>query len=137
MASVTWTGLTELIKALQELPDRLTEEAKAIVASAADDVQAAVTAEYHRVSGELRRGVKKIEQSAGRYGVAYQVRSTAYHAWMIENGTVARHTRKGVVRGIQPPQHIMIPAAVRRRVRMYRELKGMLLREGLIVSGDV
>ena len=133
MASVTWTGLQELMTALQNLPEHLTDEATTIVARAAEEVETTVTEAY---VGSLKRGVKRTEKAIGRYGVAYQVRSMSPLAWMYENGTVARHTRTGISRGAAPPKHIMIPAAERRRAQMYRELKSLLVREGLLVSGD-
>jgi hypothetical protein len=133
MARVTWTGLDELMTALKNLPEHLAEEATTIVASAAQDVEATTEAAY---VGSLQRGVKITEKAIGRYGVAYQVRSMSWLAWIYENGSVARHTVNGVSRGAMPPKHVLIPAAERRRPQMYRELKDMLVREGLVVSGD-
>jgi hypothetical protein len=80
--------------------------------------------------------LKKIEQASGRYGVAVQIRNTSPHAWMVENGTDARHTSRGFSRGRMPPFHVMIPTAARVRAQMYRDLSAMLVREGLLVTGD-
>jgi hypothetical protein len=136
MATVNTTGLAELREQLRNLPAHLTEEAGAIVNRAADDVEAQIKADYHTRSGAMVRGVKKKKKSIGQFGVMVQVSSTAYHAWMVENGTAARHTAKGVPRGAAEPKHVVIPAAERRRPQMYDELKAMIAKEGLTVTGN-
>jgi len=144
MASVTWTGLDELEQALRTLPDRLTGEAQGIVRAAADEALATIASDYagHVISGNLQRGLKRQEQSAGRYGVAYRIVSASPHAWWFEHGTMARHTAKGASRGAmwggpRPAGHVVVPTAIRVRTQMNRHLVAMLEREGLLVTGSV
>jgi hypothetical protein len=138
MAGVTWTGLDALRTALQNLPDHLAQEAGTIVRQAAEDARATMATAYetHQVTGNLARGLKRMEQASGRYGVAVQIRNTSPHAWMVENGTDARHTSRGFNRGRMPPFHVMVPTAQRARAQMYRDLKAMLVDQGLLVTGD-
>jgi hypothetical protein len=56
---------------------------------------------------------------------------------MFENGTMVRHTRIGANRGAMPPGHVFVPTAIRHRAAMYRNLRDMLEREGLLVTGNV
>jgi hypothetical protein len=139
MASVTMTGLDELLTQLRTLPEHLAGQAQTIVTTAAEDARTTMAADYakHQVTGNLSRGLKKRDKAGGRYGVVIEVVNTSPHAWMVENGSDARHTSRGFNRGRMPPLHIMLPTAIRRRAQMYRELKAMLVDEGLTVSGDV
>lgn len=137
MAEVIWSGVDELLEQLRDLPDHLAAEAGSIVQGAADNAMSAMAAAYaqHVVSGKLERSLKKTEQAIGRYGVAYQVKNTAPHAWMYENGTIARHNKKGANRGAAPPRHAFVPNAERSRAAMYQQLRAMLEREGFTVTG--
>jgi hypothetical protein len=136
MASVDIIGLQELQLALLALPDHLAELAGHIVQDEAEQARAAIVAEYeaHRKTGNLARGVKLIEQAAGRYGAAYQVRSTARHAWLYEHGSQARHSRTHPDLGAMPPNPVLIQTAVRRRKSMYQRLADMIAREGFEVT---
>jgi hypothetical protein len=57
------------------------------------------------------------------------------HAWMFENGTQARHTAIGANRGAMPPGHVFIRIAIIKRKQMYAQLRGLLERHGLKVTG--
>ena len=135
MATVTWTGLEELLAAMQALPADLVDDATAIISGAADNALAEMDATYPTRSGNLRKGLKKEDKYIGRFGVAYVVRNSAKHAWIFENGTAARHTFAGAYRGIMPPGHVFVPIAERHRARMYGELRDMLVAHGLVVTG--
>jgi hypothetical protein len=144
MASVTWTGMDDLMTALRTLPEHLTDEAQGIVRAAADETLSTIASAYagHVISGNLQRGLKRQEQAAGRYGVAYRVVSASPHAWWFEHGTMARHTATGASRGAmwggpRPAGHVVVPTAVRVRTQMNRHLVNMLEREGLLVTGSV
>ncbi len=138
MAALLWGGLDDLRTALRNLPAHLAQEAATIVTRAAEEARATMAADYagHVVTGNLSRGLTQRAQSLGPYGVGVEVRNTSPHAWMVENGTEARHTSRGFNRGKMPPLHVMLPTAIRRRAQMYHELKDLLLREGLTVRGD-
>jgi hypothetical protein len=136
MAAVTWSGMDDLMTALRTLPERLAGEAQGIVKGAADDAQTAIAAGYPSRTGDLKRRLRLVTKATGPYGVGYQVRNTSPIAWIFESGSQARHTRLGANRGAMPPGHVFIPAVVRARTQMYRALKAMLEREGLLVSGD-
>ena len=135
MATVLWTGFDELREALRNLPDHLAAEGGAIVNAATDAFMAEVEAAYPvGPTGNLKRGLRKLQKSSGRYGVIYQVKNVAKHAWIFENGSQTRRSRSGNPSPM-PPGHIFVPAAIRHRARMYRNLANMLEREGLLVTG--
>jgi hypothetical protein len=140
-------GLDELALILMALPEHLVEQATAIVGRAADRMMAETAAGYPSGgTGNLRKGLTKTEEAVGRFGVAYQVKNKAPHAWWFEHGTQTRHTASGAKRGVMfgkqegltgprtPPGHVFIPTAARVRAAMYRELREMLVAEGLILS---
>jgi hypothetical protein len=89
-------------------------------------------------SSGIEKGVRVKRQSAGRYGAAALVQSTAPHAHLYEYGTEVRHTRTGAARGKMPPAgpNGMVPIVARRRRRMYDRLKGVLAKMGLEVRGE-
>ena len=136
MATVLWTGFDELIEQLRRLPEHLTAEGGAIVNAASDAFMADVEAAYPKRTGNLARGLRKLNKTSGRFGVVYQVKNVAKHAWLFENGSQTRRSRAGNPSPM-PPGHIFVPAAVRHRAQMYRNLAAMLEREGLLVTGSV
>lgn len=135
MSSV-FEGLDELRAELRALPDELSEEGGDIVVAATNDAADAVFNGYPEgPTGHLRGGVRfKVSRSKG--GASGEVKSTAQHAWMFENGTQARHTDLGANRGSMPARHVFIPAVMRVRRRMYEELKALVMRKGLEVTDD-
>jgi hypothetical protein len=134
MATVLWTGFDELVAQLRNLPEHLAGEAGVIVNAAADAFMADVEATYPKRTGNLARGLRKLQPAGGRFGVIYQVKNVAKHAWLFENGSQTRRSRSGNPSPM-PPGHIFVPAAIRHRGRMYRNLANMLEREGLLVTG--
>jgi hypothetical protein len=133
---LVWDGLAELRAQLRSLPRELAGEASDIVTGAADGAKSDIVAAYPERTGNLRDHVIVSKAPAGIYGAGAVVKSTAKHAWMFENGTQARHTALGANRGSMPPGHVFIPAVIRRRRAMYADLKALLVRHGLRVSGD-
>lgn len=134
-------GLEELKAALRSLPHDLSGEAGHIVEGATNSAEQRIKAEYsrHRVTGELADHVQaSITHTA--YGVEGTVKNTSKLAQIFERGTEARHyvTVRGNTHatGRMPPFHVFVPAIVRERRRMYQQLKEMLVRYGLLVSGD-
>jgi hypothetical protein len=132
-----WDGLAELRQALRDLPATLTGESSHIVLGAANGAAAQVKANYARVSGDLVDGVQVIEGNT-QFSAAARVVSKSKHAWIYENGTQVRHYL-GASRGAMPPAppgKAFIPVMITKRRRMYEDLKGVLVRNGLSVTGD-
>jgi hypothetical protein len=128
-------GIDELRAALRQLPEELTGEAAQIVEATTNGAIISVRDGYAVHSGNLRDHVSGSVERSG-YAVVGVVKNTAKHAWMYENGTQARHTATGANRGSMPPGHTFIPIVARARRRMYEQLKDLLRRNGLIVSGE-
>lgn len=133
-----WNGLDELRESLRHLPETLKAEAAHIVEGAANGAEVDMRAGYP--AGELRDGVRVTHFSGGKFSAGAIVKSTSKLAWLYENGSEARHyvTVRGNrhLTGKMPAKHVFIPAAMRARRRMYQQLKEMLQRQGLKVSGD-
>jgi hypothetical protein len=85
-------------------------------------------------TGNLARGVKVKVVSAGQFGAAARVASTAPHAYFYEHGTVKRQTSKGWNRGISGAHPTLIPIAIRRRHEMYRRLAELLEQRNITVT---
>lgn len=134
---ITFHGLEELRQALQDLPEHLAREAFGIVeeSTASAEAEAAQAYAAHRRSGKLGSKLKRKVTKDGA-SVVGTVRNSSPIAHIFENGSQARHTDIGANRGSMPPAHVFIPAMIRWRKRMYERLKDMMVREGLLVSGD-
>ena len=135
-AKVTWSGLDELREALRRLPTDMADDAGDIVLGAAEAAKTEIVAAYPRRTGNLKNHVYVRKSAAGPYGAGAIVTNTAPHAFIFENGTQARHTKIGANRGSMPPGHVFIPIVMRRRRTMYEQLKSLLVRHGLMVSGN-
>jgi hypothetical protein len=133
---VVWNGLAELREALRNLPEELTGEAGHIIEGAANAAAADVKAAYPVRTGNLRDHVFVSHQDKGRFSAGAVVKNTAKHAWLFENGTQARHNDLGANRGSMPPGHVFIPAMIKRRRIMYQQLRALLERHGLKVTGE-
>jgi Bacteriophage HK97-gp10, putative tail-component len=129
-------GLEELKRALRDLPESLAGEATGIVNASANAAAREIEQAYPRRTGNLRNHVSVSHQQGGRVSAAAIVKNTAKHAWIFENGTQARHTDLGANRGSMPPGHVFVPRVIRHRRQMYEALKELLVKHGLIVSGD-
>lgn len=129
-------GLDELREALRKLPAELTGEASHIVEGAANGAAAQIKAAYPRRTGNLVNGVSVETVSSGQFSAGAIVKNKAKHAYIFDNGTQARHDAIGANRGSMPPGHVFVPAVIRKRRQMYEQLKDLLVRNGLQVSGD-
>lgn len=133
-------GFAELREALRKLPAELKVEAQHIVEGAANGAAAQVKGNYARgKTGNLIDGVYVRHSEGSTFGAGAIVVSKAKHAWLYENGTQVRHTQTGANRGVMPaapPGRAFIPVMIRERRRMYEQLKGVLERNGLVVTGD-
>lgn len=131
-------GLEELRAELRRLPVDLTAEASHIVEATANAAAVEIRSGYaaHVVTGQLQGGVVVTHADAGKYSAGAIVKNTAPHAVIFEHGTRARHTDRGVNRGAMPAGNVFIPAIVKARRRMYEQLRALLERHGLIVTGE-
>lgn len=143
-ARFVWSGLEEFKAALRELPAHLAGEATHIVEGHANAAGVKLRTAYgqHRDSGDLQDHVVIERKTAGPFGVAYRVASTARHAWLFDNGSQARHWASGKSTGAmwgktpQPPTHVFVGTMIATRRSMYGALAELLTRNGLVVSGD-
>jgi hypothetical protein len=133
---VVWNGLAELREALRNLPADMTAEASHVVEGAANAAAADIKAGYPVRTGNLRDHVFVSHQDKGRFSAGAVVKNTAKHAALFEHGTQARHNSLGANRGSMPPGRVFIPAVIKRRRIMYQQLRALLERHGLKVSGD-
>ena len=138
---VTWSGLTELLDALQRLPDELKADARAIVERRATAAREAIVAAYPTYAERLRRSVQLRAMSApgDASAIAFQVRNTAPDATWFEWGTEVRHTvisPPGANRGAMPAGRVLVPIAIRERAAMVDELRALVLATGATLGGD-
>lgn len=137
-ASLRWDGLADLQRALRLLPSHLTEQATGIVVGNVERAVGTLRAAYPLgPTGNLRRRVLISKIESGPYGAGLMLKSAAPHARLFEYGTAARHTSLGWRRGKMPARPIFGRTAARARREMWRELAGMMRREGLIVTEHV
>lgn len=129
-------GLDELKAALRNLPEELTAEAGYIIEGAANAAAVDIKGAYPVRTGNLRNGVHVTHFSRGRFSAGAIVKNTAKHAHIFERGTQARHNAIGANRGSMPPGNVFIPRIIRARRRMWQQLKELLTRKGLLVTGE-
>jgi hypothetical protein len=138
-ANEGFSGMGNLIRSLQRLPEELKDEAEGIVNSTADLFKADLDAEYgkHVVTGNLV-GQTRADRSEP---LRVRVRNTARHAEMFERGTVQRFTaRTGANRGRMPVGNVFIPRAIRWRQTMVGRLRALLVKarvQGMTGSPEV
>lgn len=147
-ASLEIRGIAELKQALANLPVELKGESTQIVLDAAYAAADDIRNQYPvgpgnakgYTGGTLRKGVKVVVKEIGALAVAAQVRSTAFHAWLNEHGSVARHyvSKYGVrhATGAMPPRPVFIPTMIRHRRAMYAKLAALIQSKGLTVKVD-
>jgi hypothetical protein len=95
-------------------------------------------------AGELRDKLGQSVIAAGPYGVGIQIKNSSGWAWAWDYGTKLRHTtgkdRKGHSTGAEwgatTPPHTFGRIMPQARRWMWDQLKTMLERHGLLVSGD-
>jgi len=145
MASSTsegFTGMAALIRDLERMSTDVQEEAAGIVQATAQLMKADVERGYTKDEGDLQRGLVVEQMTRGQYArdaggtrnlhgtLRWKVRSKAPHAHLYEYGTAKRATSgTGANRGTMPAKPVFVPAAVRARQRMERELQGVVQRQ--------
>jgi hypothetical protein len=115
------------------------------VEAAANGAAAEIGAKYSVRTGHLRDGLQVRPSEVSHFGAGAILVNRAKHAWLYDNGSQARHyTTKsgarhdtGAMWGKTPPTHVFVRTIViRKRRQMYEQLKDLLTRNGLQVSGD-
>lgn len=127
-------GMEEFRQALRNLPPRLVDKASVIVTARAEFAASRIESGYPEVSGNLKSKMT-VRMEVSKSGVVARIRNTAKHAYIYENGTQVRQTKKGQNRGAMPPGHVFIPTAIRERKEMVDQLIAMVRDEGLVVTG--
>jgi hypothetical protein len=138
-ASVRWEGLDELRAQLRNLPAELTAEASHIVQGTANAAIVDMRAEYP--AGELRDKLYQSTVGRGVYGVGILIKNSSGWAWHWDHGTALRHRSKsggstGAEWGGKTPPHTFARNMAQKRRLMYDQLKALLERTGLRVSGE-
>lgn len=131
-----WSGLQELIAALRAMPVELRDEGGGIVDHRAELAYSSIYGGYPRGTGDLREHLSRETIATGPLGIAVRLKNSSPLAIIFEVGTQVRHTHKGWNRGVMPPGRVFVPALVEARRAMYGELKQLLERHGLKVTGD-
>jgi hypothetical protein len=129
-----WEGLEALQEALKALPAELTGEGRKIVEGNANGTAVAIRSAYPWHSGNLRTHVTLDITAEGPFGINATIKNTARHAWIFENGTQARYTKKGSPRGRMPAGKVFVPMMMRARQRLYGDLAALLERHGFKVT---
>jgi hypothetical protein len=126
-------GLDELRKALRDMPDELTNDAMAIVATAAEDTASEVRSVYP--AGPMREGVDVTDRSH-QYQAKFVVQSHTPQANWWEFGTQNRHTQQGWNRGAEPAHKDrgLIAIAKRHRATMHAALVALVRSAGFMVT---
>lgn len=135
--TLEFRGLKELRRDLKALPPMLKLDGGARVVAAANQAAADIRNQMpDHGTGNLKRGVGVRVQPAGStHGARMQVRNNAPHAWLYENGTKPRKTRKGAYRGVMTAFHVFIPVMQERRRVLEAELRDVIKQAGLEVRG--
>jgi len=126
-------GLDAFKARLRQLPEDLKAESRGIVAEHVDAAESTIRAGYsgHRRSGNLEKGLYSNAKET-KFGVTSTLRNRAPHAWLFEVGT--EMDRRGGT-GRMPAAKIFIPAVMKARRDMMRDLIDLVERHGLKVSG--
>jgi hypothetical protein len=124
-ASLTLSGMAEMVKALGRMPDGLQDKAAATVRQAAIETASELrTTLPQGETGNLRRGVRMRQRDP----LVWQVLSAAPHAFINEEGTKVRRTRKTRAnRGISPPSKVVAKVAASNRRQMNAALEQVLV----------
>lgn len=132
---IVFTGLVENYAELKKLPVALRDDAAPIVNSTADGAALEIVATYPKRTGNLARRVY-VKKRASEFAVTATVINPAPHAILFEYGTQARHNALGANRGSMPAGHVFVPVIVRRRSGMWERFKALLVKHGLVASGE-
>lgn len=138
---LVFEGLDELRAALRQLPAELTVEASRIVEGAANGAAAEMKSGYP--PGELRDGVTVTQFHQGLFSAGMILKNRSPLGFLWDNGSEARHYitvrgnrhATGKMWGRRPAPHTFVRAMSKARRLMWRQLKDLLTRRGLLVTG--
>ena len=138
-ASLSLSGLRELVKALDVLPQGLEDKAAQATREIAFETADVLRSELPKSDphplwsaggidrsyqgGNLRKRVRVKRQDTTRY----QVISGAPHAWINEYGTARRQNKKRANRGISPPSKVVGRVASQQRRKYNAALEQVLV----------
>lgn len=132
----TWSGLAELKAALRALPAELAGEGAHIVEARGNGAASTIKSGYPSRDGELRDKLT-VEHTRSRFGARSVVKNTSIYALPFDLGSqVNRVTAQGWNRGRMPANPIFSQTMRRERRGMWGDLKALLTRKGLLVTGD-
>jgi len=131
-----WIGITR--RQLEMMPKILAEDATRIAARGIAEAHSRVRIQYvlHRVTGNLLKGLSVKVVSSDPLKVAHKVSSNQFHAHLFEMGTAPRQNKRKANRGAAKPQNVIASIMPPIRAAFYRDIKAMMERYGLQVSGD-
>jgi hypothetical protein len=132
----TWKGFDELLDAFRTLPGDLTVEAGPPAVEQAKQAESEIRAAWdgHMLTGSMGAALRVVPVPAlGPLSTGARVIDASPNALWFEEGTAARHTRKGYNRGAMRPAHVFVPALQRARAAFYGDVATLLEAHGLEV----
>lgn len=129
-------GLEALKAELRSLPADLAGEGGHLVEARGNAAVVTIKAGYPVRTGDLRDHVE-VEHTQSAVGARSVIRNTSAHALEFEIGTQARHNSLGANRGSMPANPLFTQTIMRERRGMYDDLRDLLERHGLQVTGTV
>ena len=154
---LTWSGLKEFQAEFGKLPETLNAEAAPIIQAHARAAAATVQAAYpirttglhptkHRRKpwyppGSLKQRVFVTRLTNVPNNLGWVVKSADPIAWIYENGTETRQyltvNGKQKIVGKITGTHIFVKTMIPERRQMYQELKELIVRNGIVVTGEL
>ena len=132
-------GLAELKQALRDLPGQFNTEASKLALGAATGAAHDIRRGYPRTAESLAQAVTVTADHPSTFAAGATIKVRHPLAWIFESGTEDRRylTSSGKQHrtGRIKEGHFIVPVIMRARVRYYQQLREMLRRAGLIVSG--
>jgi len=135
-AQFVFHGAEEFRAMLREMGAAFADDAYTLAVTEIETAEANVKAAYAVADGDLVEGVTVIKKKT-RTGVSVTLKNKAHHAWLYDNGSVTRQNRRGANRGRMPAKHVFDREMVLARKRFVENIKAMMVRRGLKVTGDV
>jgi hypothetical protein len=89
---------------------------------------------YPDHTGNLKKNVRvEAVAATSQCAARMRVKNTAKHAWIFENGTKPRQTKRKANRGVMPKGNVFIPTMIYRREQLQKELIAIVQRAGFEV----
>jgi hypothetical protein len=143
---LVFTSVDELKAEFERFAPEAAADASALVLTAAAGAAGIIRTVYsaHVVSGHLAAGVSVRQKAVGTLDASAKVISASPIAWLFDNGSQARHYvtkagkthATGTMWGKTPPTHIFVRTLQAARRALSLEIRALLVRKGLDVTGD-